>query len=139
MPDYVKLADRMAEQTCLPWMLRVEVVEALREAEIKVAVAEIKQLNDELHPHTFCLNCGLTEPCNLDKEETSIMPPGKWPGSPCLFEPTPRQLFDCCKAQREEINRLKDEIIDLNLACNVRKETCEQLSAELEAARSRAK
>jgi hypothetical protein len=41
----------------------------------------------------ICLNCGASKPCELDKTETSG-DPDNWPGSPCTFDPTPRQLWD---------------------------------------------
>jgi len=40
----------------------------------------------------LCLICGRTEPCHLDKAETSGDP--NWPGSPCTFDPTPQELYD---------------------------------------------
>ena len=46
-----------------------------------------------LTPEQTCLNCGAKEPCHLDKAETSG-DPENWPGSPCTFDPTPRQLWE---------------------------------------------
>lgn len=52
-----------------------------------------------------CLNCGQSTPCELDKEETAGMPPGKWPGSPCTFDPTYKDVWERWKQAKSEKDR----------------------------------
>jgi hypothetical protein len=43
-------------------------------------------------------------PCELDREETAGMPPGEWPGSPCLIE---NELCLTCSAMTERGKRMQ--------------------------------
>ena len=55
-----------------------------------------------------CLNCGRTEPCELDKPETAGVE--DWPGSPCTFEYTPHILFDAMTRYRIERDELQERL-----------------------------
>lgn len=64
-----------------------------------------------LTPFPLCLICRASEPCELDKEETSPpMPEGvRWPGSPCTFDPTPQQVWDRCRELEAQAKTLTEE------------------------------
>lgn len=71
-------------------------------AQVTALEADIKKYKPDFEG---CLNCGAKEPCDLDKMETAIDP--NWPGSPCMFDPTPRQIFDAFEAQRKRADALE--------------------------------
>lgn len=79
--------------------------------QLEAQAADLKKYKPDFEG---CLNCGAKEPCDLDKMETANDP--NWPGSPCMFEPTPRQLFDAFEAQRKRADALEAENERLRVA-----------------------
>lgn len=64
-------------------------------------------------PERTCLNCGRHEPCELSQMATTPAPhntPETWPGSPCTFDPTPRELWDDNKRLRSRVAELERQL-----------------------------
>lgn len=92
--------------------VRVKSMACIRkhDAALRLTIAQqaqrIQELEDQrIRYGPICLNCGKDKPCMTEAEANQ-----HGASIPCIFDPAPKELWQRCEQQAQEIERLKGEL-----------------------------